>query len=256
MFGKYFYNQNIRNIVVLFGTVFNDISIRRSRVKGVPNDATDVHFKVPIAYGPKQKYLKVLDERRIGDGDIDHQITLPRMSFEITAMNYDGTRKLQRTKRHTALNTDNTKLTSAYTPVPYNFEVELNVMVRNSDDGSQILEQIMPYFTPEFHVTLNEMSTMGIKRDIPIVMNSLTTQDTYEGDFFTRRALIHTLSFTVLGFVYGPTSNINLIREVDVNVGAQIPNPAEANLNIDVKPDPLNADADDDFGFTTTLTDV
>ena len=252
MFGKYFYNKNIRNIVVLFGTVFNDITIKRVK----SNLGIDQNLKVPISYGPKQKYLKVLDERRIGEDDLDHNITLPRMSFEIIAMSYDGTRKLQRTKRHTALNTDNTKLTTAYTAVPYNFDVELNVMVRNSDDGAQILEQIMPYFTPEFHVTLNENSTMGIKRDIPIVMNSLTTQDTYEGDFITRRALIHTLTFTVLGFVYGPTSNINLIREVDVNVGAQIPSPAEADLNIDIKPDPTTADADDDFGFTTTITEV
>ena len=252
MFGKYFYNKNIRNIVVLFGTVFNDITIKRAKT----NLSIDQEMKVPISYGPKQKYLKVLEERRIGEDDLDHNITLPRMSFEIIAMSYDGTRKLQKTKRHTALNADNTKLTTAYTAVPYNFDVELNVMVRNSDDGAQILEQIMPYFTPEFHVTLNENSTMGIKRDIPIVMNSLTTQDTYEGDFFTRRALIHTLTFTVLGFVYGPTSNMNLIREVDVNVGAQIPSPAEADLNIDIKPDPLTADADDDFGFTTTITEV
>ena len=114
----------------------------------------------------------------------------------------------------------------------------------------------MPYFSPEFHVTLNEMSTLGMKRDIPIIMNSLTTQDTYEGDFITRRALIHTMSFTVQAFVYGPTANVGLIREVDVNIGAQLPSPEEADLNIDIKPDPTTADADDDFGFTTTITEV
>jgi hypothetical protein len=253
MFGKYFYNKNIRNVVILFGTVFNDISVRRTTSAG----GEDHTFKVPISYGPSKKYLARLDERRIGEDDVSSGITLPRMSFEITSMSYDALRKLQRTKRHTAIiDSDNSKLISSYTPVPYNFEVELNVMVKNSDDGSQILEQIMPYFSPEFHVTLNEMSTLGIKRDIPIIMNSLTTQDTYEGDFLTRRALIHTMNFTVQGFVYGPTSNISLIREVDVNVGAQLPSPEEADLNIDIKPNPIGADADDDFGFTTTITDV
>ena len=252
MFGKYFYNKNIRNIVVLFGTIFNDITIKRVKT----NLSESQSFKVPIAYGPTKKYLALLDERKLGEDDVGTSITLPRMSFEITSMTYDGTRKLQRTKRHSTIGSDNTKLITAYTPVPYNFEIELNVMVKNSDDGAQIIEQIMPYFSPEFHVTLNEMSTLGIKRDIPVIMNSLTTQDTYEGDFLTRRALIHTMTFTVQGFVYGPTANVGLIREVDVNIGAQMPSPEEADLNIDIKPDPLTADADDDFGFTTTITEV
>ena len=129
-------------------------------------------------------------------------------------------------------------------------------MVKNSDDGAQILEQIMPYFSPEFHVTMNESTALGIKRDIPIVMNSITTSDTYEGDLISRRALIHTLTFTVMGFVYGPTSNVGIIREVDVNVGATIPEPEQKNLNIDVKPNPVDANPDDDFGFTTTVTDL
>tara|TARA_R110002167_G_scaffold364005_2_gene585153 strand:- start:1344 stop:1880 length:537 start_codon:yes stop_codon:yes gene_type:complete len=177
------------------------------------------------------------------------------MSFEVTSMSYDPQRKLQRTKRHKQeIETDNTALITAYTPVPYNFDIELNVMVKNSDDGAQILEQIMPFFTPEFHVTMNEMSSLGIKRDIPIIMTSLTTSDTYEGDFLTRRALIHTLTFTVQGFVYGPTKNIEIIREVNVNVGANLPG-TEPDKNINVQPNPEDAGPEDDFGFTTTVTD-
>lgn len=253
MFGKYFYNKNIRNIVILFGTVFNDISIRRRTSSG----GEDHTFKVPISYGPSKKYLARLNERNVGEDDevISAGITLPRMSFEITGMNYDPVRKLQKTKKYSKkVDDDPDKLITGYTPVPYNFDVELAVMVKNSDDGAQILEQIMPYFTPEFHVTLNEMTALGIKRDIPIIMQSLTTQDTYEGDFLERRALIHTMTFIVQGFVYGPTKDISLIKEVDVNVGANFNN--QANLNIDVKPDPEESSIDDDFGFTTTITDL
>jgi len=253
MFGKYFYNQNIRNIVILFGTIFNDITIKRKSSEGIAEN----QFKVPISYGPKEKYLARLDGRNIGTNEYSIAMTLPRMSFEITAMTYDGLRKLQKTKKYkNAIDGDNTKVLTSYTPVPYNFDVELNVMVKNSDDGAQILEQIMPYFSPEFHVTMNESTALGIKRDIPIVMNSITTSDTYEGDLISRRALIHTLTFTVMGFVYGPTSNVGIIREVDVNVGATIPEPEQKNLNIDVKPNPVDANPDDDFGFTTTVTDL
>ena len=127
-------------------------------------------------------------------------------------------------------------------------------MVKNSDDGAQILEQILPYFTPEYHVTLNEMATLGVKRDIPIVMNSLSTEDTYEGDFITRRALIHTLGFTVQGYFYGPSEDQGIIREVDANIGANFND--KKDTNIDIKPDPLTADPDDDFGFTTTTTNL
>jgi len=253
MFGTYFYNKNIRNIVILFGTVFNDISVHRTKTDGT----LDQKFKVPIAYGPKEKYLARLDERNIADVDYSIAMTLPRMSFEITAMTYDAIRKFQKTKRYKeALPSDNSKVTTGYTPVPYNFEVELNIMVKNSDDGAQILEQIMPYFSPEFHVTMNESQALGIKRDIPIVMTSITTSDTYEGDMITRRALIHTLNFTVMGYVYGPSTTTGLIREVDVNLGMQIPDPIKFDLNVDVKPNPIDANPDDDFGFTTTVTDI
>lgn len=252
MFGTHFYNKNIRNIIIVFGTVFNDISIVRANASG----GADQTFKVPIAYGPSAKYLARLDQRKVEDTDDNLAITLPRMSFEVTSMSYDSQRKLQRTKKHkTDIDGDNTALLTAYTPVPYNFDVELNVMVKHSDDGAQILEQIMPFFTPEFHVTMNEMSSLGIKRDIPIVMTSLTTSDTYEGDLLTRRALIHTLTFTVMGFVYGPTKSMELIREVDVNVGANLPS-NESDKNINVVPNPEDAGPEDDFGFTTTITDL
>ena len=168
-------------------------------------------------------------------------------------MTYDGTRKLQSTRRIKKVKADDTtKLISLYTPVPYNFDIEFSVMVKNSDDGTQILEQILPYFTPEFQVTMNEMSTMGVKRDVPIIFTGMTSEDTYQGDLLTRRALIHTLQFTVQGHIYGPTKDQGIIREVDVNAGANFLNADDVNFN--VKPNPESADADDDYGYTTTTT--
>ena len=343
MFGKHFYNKNIRNIIILFGTVFNDITVKRVRTDGV----VDKHFKVPIAYGPAQKYLTIIEQGQLGQSSADsgvygdsgkdssrQSLTLPRMSFEIVTMTYDATRKLQTTKRikeakplgtidsikvtnsgsgytsaptvtlqdppsripatatatisggkvvSIAVNTTGsgyttipnvtisggggsgakatanvdahtTTLVTAYTPVPYNFDIDLSIMVKNSDDGTQILEQILPFFTPEYHVTLNEMATVGVKRDIPIIMSAMNTEDSYEGDMITRRALIHTLSFTVQGYLYGPTKDMGIIREVDANIGANFND--KKDTNIDVKPDPLTADPDDDFGFTTTTTEL
>jgi len=338
MFGNYFYNKNIRNIIILFGTVFNDVSVRRTTAAGV----IDKQFKVPIAYGPAEKYLTMIDQGRLSTTNSKSAITLPRMSFEISTMTYDATRKLQTKKRFreakplgtidsidvinggsgytsvptvtvvapvsgitatatavlgtvangtsdqvvsisltlsgsgyttrpnvtitggggtkaTAsanLDANTSTVVTAYTPVPYNFDIELSIMVKNSDDGAQILEQILPYFTPEYHVTLNEMSTLGVKRDIPIIMNAMSTEDTYEGDFISRRALIHTLSFTVQGYIYGPTQDIGIIREIDANAGTSFNGIDEQLTNIDIKPDPLTADPDDDFGTTTTVTDL
>jgi hypothetical protein len=159
------------------------------------------------------------------------------------------------------LDANTTTLKRVYTPTPYNFDFTLSIMVRNSDDGTQILEQILPYFTPAYQVTMNEMSTVGIKRDVPIVFTGLSTEDTYEGDFLTRRALIHTLTFTVQAFLYGPTDDIKIIREVDVYKYDQT-NQADLAAaqrvkasTTDIKPNPLSADTDDDYGYTTTYTE-
>ena len=250
MFGNYFYNKNIRNVVILFGTVFNDIIVRRVNSSNV----TQEEFRVPIAYGPAKKFLVRLRQATdTSKGKIG--LTLPRMSFEFTSINYDPTRKLVTTNQFKKIHaSDSSKLTSIYSPVPYDFEFTLSVMVKNSDDGTQILEQILPYFSPAYQVTMNEMSSMGIKRDIPIIFTGLSTEDSYEGEFLSRRALIHTLTFTVKAFLYGPTNDVGIIREVDVNTFNNT-NATQKVGNTDVKPNPLSADADDAYGYTETHTD-
>ena len=254
MFGKYFYNKNIRNIVILFGTLFNDINIRRSQ-----NNTLIQDLKVPIAYGPAQKYLAKIEQGSTDDEDFRIGISLPRMSFEITSMVYDNARKLQTTQQIKSLDPNSTdKWLSTYTPVPYNYEVDLSIMVLNSDDGAQILEQILPYFTPEFQVTMNEMKTLGIKRDIPIILNSMTSEDDYEGDFLTRRTLVHTLSFTIQGHIYKPVSEQGIIREVDVNAGTFTSEFDTKLINIDIKPSPTDTEANmtTDPNVTTTITNL
>ena len=254
MFGKYFYNKNIRNIVILFGTLFNDINIRRSQ-----NNTLIQDLKVPIAYGPAQKYLAKIEQGSTDDEDFRIGISLPRMSFEITSMVYDNARKLQTTQQIKSLDPNSTdKLLSTYTPVPYNYEVDLSIMVLNSDDGAQILEQILPYFTPEFQVTMNEMKTLGIKRDIPIILNSMTSEDDYEGDFLTRRTLVHTLTFTIQGHIYKPVSEQGIIREVDVNAGTFTSEFDTKLINIDIKPSPTDTEANmtTDPNVTTTITNL
>ena len=250
MFGEYFYNKNIRNVVILFGTFFNDIIVRRVDASNV----TQEEFRVPIAYGPAEKFLVRLRQATdISKGKVG--LTLPRMSFEFSAITYDSTRKLVTTKQYKKPHSsDSTKLTTVYTPTPYDFDFTLSVMVKNSDDGTQILEQILPYFSPAYQVTMNENSTMGIKRDIPIIFTGLTTEDTYEGDYLSRRALIHTLTFTVKAYLYGPTKDVGIIKEVDVNKYNDTAMSRKVE-STDIKPDPTTADADDAFGFTTTRTD-
>ncbi len=266
MFGSHYYNKNIRNIVVLFGTLFNDLSVKRVTAAG----ATADEFKIPIAYGPSEKFIA-----KLGGKD---ELSLPRMSFEITDYAYDSTRKLQTTKKFTKVKSGSTTdLTTVFNPVPYDFNITLVIMVKYSDDGTQILEQILPYFTPAFQVTLKEMkdSFPELKRDIPVILNSVSTEDTYEGDFITRRVLLHTLTFTVKGYIYSRTSDQGLIRTVDANVGG-IDNPTivdgalVGDMNIEITPKALtdlNTDGsinaadnalvmpDDEFGFIETITE-
>lgn len=192
--------------------MFNDIDVQRFNSSGQRIQT----IRVPVAYGPKEKFLV----RLAADPNLDQDvaITLPRIGFEITNMSYDPSRKLPSTLRNTAISsTDSGNLLSQYTPVPYNIDISLYVFVKNADDGVQILEQVLPYFTPEWTSQLNLIPELGLKYDIPTVFNSISTEDTYEGDFATRRALIHTLNFTVRGYIFGPVRSSGIIKRSVIN---------------------------------------
>ena len=214
MFGHQYYNQVIRRYVVMFGTLFNDIIVQRFNKAGQRIQA----LKVPIAYGPKEKFLVRITQ----DPELTNQsqISLPRMGFEMTGMSYMPERKLSSTQRR--VNTigttgSNNSIKTVYTPVPYDFNFSLSVFVKNADDGVQILEQILPFFTPEWTTTLKIIPEMNIKHDVPTVLQSVTTEDAYEGDFETRRSLIYNLDFLVKGYIYGPVKKSGIIKRTMVD---------------------------------------
>ena len=204
MFGTYFYHQTSRKMVVAFGSLFNNIEVRRTD----SNDAVTEVVKIPLSYGPKDKMLVRISQ----DPSLNPKValTVPRMGFELTSMTYDGARKLNTMGRNVKKGT--TGLKKQYNPVPYNWDFSLYVFVKNAEDGTQILEQILPFFTPDFTVTMTLISGMTVKMDIPLVLNSVTSEDSYEGDFATRRSIIWTLSFLMKGFLYpSVTDNAKVI---------------------------------------------
>jgi len=214
MLGNYFYHEIIRKTVIAFGTLFNDIYVRHDDQSG--NVLSEL--KVPVAYGPRQKFLARIQQQP--DLNKATQITLPRMSFEITNISYDSTRKAGITQTFKAPDsTDNTKLKKVFMPVPYNLGFELNILCKLQDDGLQILEQILPFFQPGFTLSIDLVKSIGEKRDIPMILNSINQQDDYEGDFSTRRALIYTLSFTAKTFMFGHIADTpeGLIRKVQLD---------------------------------------
>ena len=216
MLGQYYYHEILRKTVIAFGTVFNDIHIRHRNGQG--QEISDL--RVPLAYGPMQKFLARLEQQ--ADLNKAVQITLPRMSFETTNIAYDATRKGGITQTFKA--SDGSKLRKVFMPVPYNIGFELNILVKLNDDALQIVEQILPYFQPSFNLTIDLISVIGEKRDIPIVLDNISFQDDYEGDFSTRRALIYTLNFTAKTYLFGPVSDSSegLIKKVQVDYHASV----------------------------------
>ena len=250
MLGQQFYHETIWKIIVAFGTTFNNIQLVRKDNDGNITQS----MKVPLAYGPQQKFLVRLNE----DADLSKQvaITLPRIGFEIQNLSYDPARKLNRVQKFKKVKSGRSNtLESQYMPVPYNLSVQLYVMAKQSDDALQIVEQILPFFQPDYTLTINDMADMGIKRDIPIVLNSISYEDNYQGDFETRRALIYTLDFSVKFYLYGPVTSQGVIKTVQVDQYADIPdNSPRREQRYKVTPKPASADADDDFGFNETTS--
>jgi len=211
MLGHTFYHQHLRKYVIVFGTLFNDIIVQRKDNSG--NIVQDI--KAPLAYAPREKALARID----ADPDLSRKVgmVLPRMSFEMTSINYAPERKLNKIHRNvSAYGDDKTKLYAAYNPVAYDIGFELNVYTRYAEDSTQILEQILPFFTPEWSVTMTLIPEMNWKQDVPIVLNGVSMQDTYDGDFETRRALIHTLNFTLKGYLWGPLRKSGIIKTANV----------------------------------------
>ncbi|HUU89305.1 MAG TPA: tail sheath stabilizer and completion protein [Candidatus Glassbacteria bacterium] len=199
---EYFYHEILRRTVVSFGSLFNEISIKHTDNSGNVKSV----IKVPLAYGPTQKFLARLEQSP--DLNKPVQITLPRMSFEFTGLTYDSTRKSTTTQTFIAKSAvDGTETKKVYLPVPYNMQFELSIMSKLNDDALQIIEQILPFFQPAYSMTIELVDIINEKRDIPVVLENITMQDDYEGNFSTRRVLIYTLRFTAKTYLFGPVSS-------------------------------------------------
>lgn len=276
MFGHTFYFSTMRKYVILFGTLFNDIHITRT------NSANETIglLKVPLAYAPKEKMLARLE----GDPEIQREaaVILPRMAFEMIGVTYDPSRKLNTLGRVSSKDTTAAnKLKYQYNPVPYNFNFKLHVYVKNAEDGTKIIEQILPFFTPDWTSTIALIPEMNINMDIPIVLDNITVEDTYEGKFTERRALIWTLDFTLKGYIYGPVKKSNVIKFANTSfyipdsnivdltnaVGVSTPNDrVTVAPGLDANGNPTSnatltidrnlIEADDDYGFVTNISGI
>lgn len=274
MFGRTFTNDVIRKYIVLFGTVFNDIYINRDDANGEIIQT----IKIPLSYGPREKVLARLD----GDPTLDRQIAtiVPRITFEMTTFEYDPTRKLNTlnklTKQSATAGTDD-EVVYQYQPVPYDINFTMSILVKNAEDGTRIVEQILPYFTPEWTASVNLVPEVDGPRDIPIILNNVSVEDQYEGAFTERRAIIWTLDFTVKGWLYGPSKKSSLIKlaettfrltdDVDTASPSNTANTVvissqpgltangTATSNSSASIDYTEIKSTDDYGFITTITE-
>lgn len=213
MFGSQFYHQSLRKYIIMFGNMFNDVFVRRYDANGNSIQAV----AVPLSYGPKEKFLVRITQ----DPNLDQQVAiqLPRMGFEMTTLNYDGNRRLNAHNRNVKVTNDENKLDFNYAPVPYDLQFSLYAYVRNADDGAQILEQIVPYFGPEWTNSVRVIPQTNLTIDVPTVLNNVSIEDTYEGNFETRRALIYTFDFTVKAYFYGPVRRQGVIKRSQIDFG-------------------------------------
>lgn len=222
-----FYNRIIRKMVVGFGNLFNEITMVRYN----PDNSESERFIVPITYAPKEHYVMRLEE----DYNLDKkvQMTLPRLSFEMVGLTYDPSRKQNTNIRNYAQTATGVK--GQYNPVPYNFDFNLYLYVRNIEDGTQVIEHILPYFTPDYTIKLNLIPEMGIVKEIPVILNSAVHDTQYEGNRESDpRLIIWTLNFTVKGFVYGPTSDTNTIITSITNILDKITQDDVVEFKMDV----------------------
>ena len=246
MLGKaHFYHEAIKRAVSVFGTMFNEIDIQRDNADGT----TSQNIRVPLSYGPKQKFIARLDQAADLMDNTNSRVamTLPRLAFDITGIGYDAERKLGKLKQYKLQDaSDNTVLKTQFAPVPYNIQFGLYCMAKNTEDALQIVEQILPFFTPDFTVTMTTVPGTAEKRDVPIVLQDVSYDDQYEGDFQSRRVIIWTLNFEMKTYLYGSISKSEIIRDVrartymsdtgkvDTTSGRQseisvIPNPTSAS---------------------------
>lgn len=243
----HFYFQTIRKVVVAFGNTFNDIDIIRFTNDGTPKE----RFKVPLSYGNKEKYItRITSDPTLTKSVL---ITLPRISFNLDKLTYDPSRKQISMTRNFSMDANNA-LETQFVPVPYNFDFSVSIYVRNTEDGTQILEQILPFFTPDFTVTIDFMADMDQTYDMPIILNDVESTSSYEGDMMTTRYITWDLKFTAKAYIWPPIKSAKLIRSANTNIYDINTNVRLVNVNTNLNP--LDALITDDYGFTEIITEL
>lgn len=245
--GDYYYNGSIKKIVAVFGTIFNEISVAS---KGDNGDISQQR-RVPIAYGPAQKFLAIAAKKSKEDGSARVAMQFPRMAFEYTSIDYDATRQKSRLNRYVVGDQDDGTRDTIYEATPYNIAFELSIIARRRDEILQIVEQILPYFAPEFTVSVKDLEVPGTSTDVPIILNSVNINDDWEGDAETgRQTIIYTMMFTVKTFISGPVkSGGNVIKNIDIGLDTGSGSPRYA---INMSLNPPDANAGDNFDIITT----
>ena len=240
---EYFYNEILRKTIISFGTLFNGLTIKQ--------DGSTV--KVPLAYGPTQKFLARLEQApNLSQAT---QISLPRMSFEFTGLTYDSSRKVTTTQTIAVKNPDDgTDIKKVFMPVPYNMQFELAIMCKLNDDALQLVEQILPFFQPQYNLTINLVDLIKEKKDVPVVLENITMDDQYEGDFTSRRVLLYTLRFTAKTYLFGPVTaaSKDIIKTATVRYLAGGSQSTQRDVTFSVKPRALKDYTED---VITTLSE-
>jgi hypothetical protein len=247
MLDQRFYWGTIRKAIVAFGNIFNSITINRTDSNG---EIIGIQ-RVPLSYSPKQKFLARIQQQP----DVDFNqfnVILPRMGFELTSIAYDPNRKVSPIQQTRNLNSATTA-SAQYAPTPYNLKVTLYVYARNQDDGLQIIEQILPYFNPDYNLTLKAIPELHIQNDLPVILESIGFQDQYEGDWITRRAIVWSLDFLLKLNFYGPVNKQGVIKRVLTNT---FNDATSAQMQkVTVETDPTTANVTDNYGYISNFED-
>lgn len=249
MLDRRFYWGTIRKAIVAFGNMFNNLTIQRKDENG---EVVQL-LRVPLSYAPKQKFLARIQQRPDSTAR-NTQVVLPRMSFEMISLDYDPARKISPIQRSRALSNDANTLNTQYAPTPYNITVILYVYAKNQDDGLQIIEQILPYFNPDYNLTLKAVPELNILNDLPILLNSVMFEDDYEGDFSARRSIIWTLTFTMKLNFYGPVSPQGIIRKTIATTYSDV-ELDRLQQKVTVETDPDLAKPNEDFDYLEIFED-
>ena len=257
MLGTTFYNESIKKVLVAFGTLFNNISLERVDASG-----NKEKIMVPFSYAPRSKVLQAIQgQGGVGEDSPEVGITMPRMAFEWSGLTYDTTRKLNTMQRTAAVKSgDSGSLNYRWQRVPYNMDITLSLYVDTTEDGLKIVEQILPFFTPEFNVTITDVIT----HDMPITLSGVTFDDTWSGDFSDFRVITWTLTFQAKTYLYGPEKTSKIIKETITqqyaDILSQMDDVTSSTLNRAISritnvPNPTTADADDSYTYTETRLD-